>query len=112
MSAIAVALWTLTGVLYSVGAQACPPGELCNPLKYGSLQEFIAELLRLSVAVATPVLGFFIVYAGFKFVLAQGKETALKEAKINFQWVLVGAVLILGAWALSELIGGTIDQLR
>jgi hypothetical protein len=52
-----------------------------------------------------------IVVAGFQFVLAQGNEEALGKAKRNFMYVVLGATLILGAWVIATLIGGTVNQL-
>lgn len=90
-----------------VGAQ-----ELRSPLAFSTLSELIEGLLRSIVYIALPIISLFVVYAGFKFVLAQGKSGAIIEAKKNFMYVIIGAILILGAWALAQLIGNTINELR
>jgi hypothetical protein len=58
-----------------------------------------------------PVITVFIVYAGFLFVSARGNTETIKKAKENFMYVILGAALILGAWVLATLIGGTVSQL-
>jgi hypothetical protein len=91
---------------------AAGEGSLQNPLAFNSIAEFVSKALQALVYIALPVVGFFILLSGFYFISAQGNQEKLGKAKTNFMWVIVGAILILGAWALSELIGGTIDQLR
>ena len=51
----------------------------------------------------------FIVYAGFKFVLAQGNSAALERAKRNFLTTIVGIALFLGAWLLAQLIANVVN---
>ena len=84
---------------------------LNNPLAFTSITAFVAGALKIIVLIALPVIGFFIVLAGFQFITAQGKSEKLNAAKQNFVYVLLGAALILGAWALATLIGATVSQL-
>jgi len=83
-----------------------------NPLRFSTIEEFIEGALQAFVYIALPVVAFFIVFSGFKFLAAQGNQEQLAQAKRNFMYVVVGASLALGAWALAVLIKGTIDQLR
>ena len=83
-----------------------------NPLRFNTIEEFIEGALQAFVYIALPVVAFFIVFSGFKFLAAQGNQEELAKAKRNFMYVVVGASLALGAWALATLIKGTIDQLR
>jgi heme/copper-type cytochrome/quinol oxidase subunit 4 len=97
------------------GATALPfvalaANELQNPLSVSSISEFIALSLRVMVQVALPIISLFIVYSGFLFVSAQGNEEQLVKAKKNLLYVIIGAILILGAWVIATLIGGTVSQ--
>jgi len=85
--------------------------SVCNPLRYDSIMEFVKNALRLFVMLALPVLAFFIVLAGFQFILARGNATKLTNAKWNFLYVIVGTCLVLGAWLLASLIGATITEI-
>ena len=76
----------------------------------GSVQDFIAAFLKAVVQISLPILTLFIVYAGFKFVFARGNSSELEKAKENFKWVIIGAILILGAWVLATLIASTATQ--
>lgn len=84
-----------------------------NPLNsaYSSIPGFIEGFLRVMVEVGLPVVAFFLLYAGFKFVSAGGNSEQLSSAKENFKWVIIGAVLILGAWVIATLIGNTVTQI-
>ncbi len=84
---------------------------LQNPLHAQSIAEFIASALKVLVIVALPIITLFIVISGFMFVFARGNESKLTDAKKNFVYVIIGALLILGAWVIATLIGGTVSQL-
>ncbi len=84
---------------------------LQNPLKFPDLSHFIEGFLKAIVMIALPLITVFIVYAGFKFIAARGNPGKLSEANKNFQYVILGAILILSAWVLATLIGGTVTQL-
>ena len=84
-----------------------------NPLNrsFSTIPAFIAGALKVLVIVALPIITLFIVIAGFMFVFARGNESKLSDAKKNFVYVILGALLILGAWIIATLIGGTVSQL-
>ena len=89
-----------------------PSIKLENPLAFNSIGEFVAAALQALVLIALPIVGFFILLSGFMFISARGNKEQLATAKKNFMWVIAGAILILGAWALAQLIEGTVAQLR
>lgn len=88
-----------------------PQNGLQNPLKFTSIERFIEGFLRAIVIIALPLITIFIVYAGFKFIAARGNPEGLNDAKRNMTYVIIGAILILSAWVLATMIGGTIRQL-
>ena len=96
-----------------VFAQTQGGAQLQNPLsaQFSDISKFIAGALKILVMVALPIITLFFVYSGFMFVTAQGKPEKLNEAKKNFVWVVIGALLIMGAWIIATLIGGTVSQL-
>lgn len=97
----------IAGQVYAQGSTLESP---LNPA-ISSIPTFIASALKILVMVALPIISLFIVYAGFMFVMARGNETALTKAKTNFVYVVIGAVLILGAWLIAQLLQGTVTQL-
>ena len=84
-----------------------------SPLKpeVSSIPGFIEAALKALVLIALPILTLFIVYSGFLFIAARGNSSKLEEAKRNFMYVIIGALLILGAWVVATLVGGTVNQL-
>ncbi|MEK7208011.1 MAG: pilin [Patescibacteria group bacterium] len=90
----------------------CPPGKLCNPLRFPTIDAFLLEILKVVVQYGALIVVFFIVYAGFKFVTAQGNAEKLAEAKKMLAWVIVGAFVLLGVYVIREAICGTLNELR
>ena len=86
-------------------------GGLSNPICTTSISEFLANMLKLVAQIAFPVVVLFMVYVGFLFVSSQGNPEKIKEARNYFFWAVVGALLVLGAEALSLAIKATVDQL-
>ena len=99
------------GTLLPMAASA--EGSLENPLnpEFSSVPAFIAGALKVLVIVALPIITLFVVVAGFLFVFARGNEQKISEARKNFVYVIIGALLILGAWLIATLIGSTVTQL-
>jgi hypothetical protein len=51
-----------------------------------------------------PVIVFFIIYSGFKYVTARGNASQVEEATQSLTYAIIGGVLILGAIAISTII--------
>jgi len=83
-----------------------------NPLgATGSLCQLIKLLLNVIILLGIPVATFFVVYAGFKLVLARGRPAELEKARMNLYWTVVGIAIFLGAWLLAQVISNTIAAL-
>lgn len=104
---------SVSAVLLFAATVAHAQGGLQNPLNsnFSTIPAFIAGALKVLVMVALPIITLFLVVAGFMFVFARGNSSKLEEAKKNFVYVIIGALLILGAWVIATLIGGTVTQL-
>jgi hypothetical protein len=83
---------------------------LQNPTCFPDIQSFIAAFLQAVVQISLPIITLFIVYAGFLFITARGNPEKLSKARMNLLYVIIGAILILGAWILATLIGSTVSQ--
>ena len=82
-----------------------------NPASVNGVSEFIQLVLRAMVRLGTVVVALFMLIAGFMYVSARGNVGKITEAHENFKYVLFGAVLILGAWVIATIIGGTVTQI-
>ncbi len=94
-------------------ASTCSNGSsgLCNPLKVNSIQELLTAILGYLVQVGTVIIVLMMVYVGFKFVLARGNPTELQNAKKMLLWTIIGALVILGAQAISMGIQSTVTAI-
>ncbi|MBP9717494.1 MAG: hypothetical protein KBD44_02140 [Candidatus Pacebacteria bacterium] len=86
--------------------------SLQNPLRMDSLEEFLIAILNLIMVLMVPVIIFFIIYAGFKYVTARGNPGTISEATKALTYAVIGAVIILGAVAISQMIKSTVDEFR
>ena len=86
---------------------------LQNPIRFNTIYEFLNGLLELIIAIGFPIVVLFIVFIGFRFVQlsAQGNAEELKKVRGYFFWAIVGALILLGAQALSFAIEATIIEL-
>ncbi|MDZ4227124.1 MAG: TrbC/VirB2 family protein, partial [Patescibacteria group bacterium] len=69
-----------------------------NPLnpQFSTIPDFISGALRVLTIVALPIITLFVVVAGFMFIFARGNQQKISEARQNFVYVIIGALLILG----------------
>jgi hypothetical protein len=91
----------------------CDPssGKICNPIKASSVQELIKSLLEGVIKIGLPVIALALIYSGFLFVQAQGKPSEIETAQKSFTYTIIGAAILLGAWALAQMIAETVLSL-
>lgn len=99
-------------VLAQLGGTQTAPNKLQNPLKVGTLPEFLDLILKAVVTIATPIIVLMVVYSGFLFIKAQGNPDKLTEAKKAIMWTIIGGIVILGAVVLEKAIEGTVKDLQ
>jgi hypothetical protein len=96
--------------VYSNAPIAGGSHQVNNPL--GGINSFcglIKKLLQAAIEIGIPIAVLFIIYGGFKFVMAQGNPKLLGEARQNFLWTVVGIGIFLGAWLLAMVIAATVN---
>lgn len=101
-------IFSLTVLLFPLVSWA---NTLTNPLRVASIEQFLVALLDIVVLIAFPIIVLFLVFIGFRFIAAQGNPDELKKVREYFFWAIVGALIILGAQALSIALQGTVQQL-
>jgi len=82
-----------------------------NPIKQTDIYGLIGAVLQFVVKIGAVVVVFFIIYAGFQFVTAQGSEDKISSARKSFFWTIIGALILLGAMTLSSVVCNTANQL-
>ncbi|MGD0328771.1 MAG: pilin [Minisyncoccia bacterium] len=85
---------------------------LINPLGAGTnLSTLLAQVLQFVVYIGSIVVIVMLVYVGFMYVMAQGKPESLTKAHNALLWTIVGALILLGAQAISLGIQATVQAL-
>ena len=114
----ALAMWLLSagGVEAVSDSTGGTPSSFTfpSPLKdIGGIDTLVKALIdKIILPIGASVAALFIIYSGFLYVKAQGKPEKIKEAREALTTALIGTAIILGAWVIAQLIGGTINQLR
>jgi len=83
---------------------------LSNPLdaSISSIPALFQALLEVLLIFAVPIVVFFIIFAGFKYVTARGNPEKIKQAHQALIWAIIGGLLILGANVLLDIVNQTI----
>lgn len=84
-------------------------GKLVNPLKFDSLVGFLVGVIQVLLIFAVPIIVFFIIYAGFLFVTAQGDTGKITTARSALTWAVIGGVIVLGAEVIVQIIKNTVE---
>ena len=72
---------------------------------------FLNNILEFIINIGVVVVVLMVIFAGFKFVMAQGNESKITEARTMLFWTLIGALVLLGAKAISLGILSTVQAL-
>ena len=93
--------------------------NISNPLDCGrannndcTLMDLLTTILnKVVMPIAAIAVVVWIIWAGFQYVLAQGKPEAVTKAHQRLLWSLVGAGILLGAAGISSVVQNTINAL-
>lgn len=85
--------------------------KINNPLKVNTIGEAIALVVRTIIKVGIPIIVIFFLWSGLKFILAMGNEKEITAAKNMFFYTVIGTLLILGAWTITNAIIGTVNAI-
>jgi hypothetical protein len=87
-----------SGFINTPGATA----KVQNPISTDNLNDFIKKILEAVIKIGIPLVALAIIYSGFLFVFARGNSEKLKTAKNALLYSVIGAVILLGAWAFCK----------
>lgn len=85
--------------------------KINNPLKVDTVQDAIRLFMDAVLKIAIPFIIIFFIWAGLSFVLARGNPEKIKTAKNMFWYTVIGTLLILGAWTITNAIIGTVNSI-
>lgn len=109
------AVFLFVMVAHGAYADTCTSGNsncVVNPAgNVQSVDDFLKMIFQVVMRIGVIIISVAIVLVGFQFVLAQGKPEAIKTARTNFLYTIVGASLILGAWIITTILSSTANSL-
>ena len=82
--------------------------KIGNPLKVNSIKDVIFLAVDLAIWVGTAFAVLAIIFVGFKFVFAQGKEKELSEAKQWFFYIIIGLAILISSKVIVEIVKNTL----
>jgi uncharacterized membrane protein YraQ (UPF0718 family) len=85
--------------------------KLMNPLKVNTIQDAVKAFMSAIVRIAIPFIVVFFIWSGFNFIVARGNEKKITDAKNMFLYTIIGTLLILGAWVITNAIVGTVNSI-
>jgi len=85
--------------------------RVVNPINTNTVDEFIKVVLVGVIKIGIPIIVLALVYCGFLFVSARGNSEKISKAKDALLYTIIGAAVLLGSWAIAELISSTVLQL-
>lgn len=104
------------GTMGGTGDSTCT-GDTCklqNPLGTNGIDnipDLVKAILEIALKIGVPLIALAIIYAGFKFIAAQGNSEKLSEAKQTMIYVIVGAAILLAAYAIATAIVNTVGSI-
>lgn len=86
---------------------------LNNPIgtTNGTLAEFLDMLIGVIIMIGSIVIVLSIIYAGFKYIMAQGDIKQIQAAHSQLLWTAIGAAILLGARVIAMVIKNTVSSL-
>lgn len=81
-----------------------------NPLGSSDLNILIQRIMNVVSVVGGIVVVVFIIYSGYKFVMAGGNEAEHKKAREIFYGTIIGGAILLGADIIANIIIGTVES--
>ena len=85
--------------------------SLKNPISdFPDLQSLVVAIINVIIIIATPIVIFFIIFAGFSYVTARGNPAKIQEATRSLTYAVIGGVLIIGAFAIAEIIKNLVNS--
>ncbi|MEY4602529.1 MAG: hypothetical protein RL292_470 [Candidatus Parcubacteria bacterium] len=89
--------------------------KITNPLRAeigDDISSIIGAVMKsIVMPLASILVVLAILYSGFKFVIAQGNAKELEDARTGLVWVLIGSLILLGAYGISDALKDTVDQI-
>lgn len=84
--------------------------KLQNPLRTNDFWGFLGTITDLAIKIGVPIAVVFFIWAGFQYIFAGGDTKKIDAAHINLRNVVIGTIIFLGAWTITELVVKTFQS--
>jgi hypothetical protein len=74
------------------------------------LEKKIANIISVGLSLIGIIFLILMLYSGFLWMTAKGDKNAVEKAKENIKTALIGIIIILGAYTITQLITGLITK--
>lgn len=81
-----------------------------NPLKFPNIDQLFSGILEAIIIISTPIVVFFLIFAGFKYVTARGNPEKIQEASKSLLYGVIGGVIIIASVAILTIIKSVVSQ--
>lgn len=81
-----------------------------NPLAFDGITDLLMAILNVMIIISTPIVVFFIIYAGFMYVTAQGNPEKIAAASKALLYGIIGGVIIVGAVSIVAIISNVVNS--
>ncbi len=98
-------------VFAQAGNVLCPSGVAnglvpCDPWAPEDILIFFISVRDFLLAVGLVLIIIFLVLSGIKFLTSRGNESQVEEARKMLIWSIVGAIVLIGAFVILQMIIG------
>jgi hypothetical protein len=85
-----------------------------NPLGANNMEVkgVLEKIMNIVELVGGIVVAFFIIFSGFKFVMAKGNPGDLEKAREMFYATVIGGAILLGAGIITEIVVTTVETIK
>lgn len=116
ISAFIISLFIILVPIFII--QANPPEAskvtIDNPLGPNNMQvkDVLSKIMDIVALIGGIVVAFFIIFSGFKFVMAKGNPGELEKAKEMFFATVIGGAILLGAGIIANIVVTTVETIK
>jgi type IV secretory pathway VirB2 component (pilin) len=83
---------------------------ICNPLNSSDITALLTNLVNIAIPIGAIIAVIMFIYVGFKFIFAQGKPEAIKDAWKWFGYVAIGTAILIGAKVIVSIMESTLTS--
>lgn len=85
-----------------------PLKKLPNPIEANNIQTLLLTVVDIAIAIGSMIATVMFLWIGFKFVMARGNQSELKEAKEWFMYAVIGTAILISSKIIVEVIQTTL----